>query len=211
MKPTLTVKTEPISPSAERKVRKPFAVALTRTAWEVRSALMGGMQDSFDRPTPFTMKAFRVEQATSSDLTATVWATPLQARYLQFQIEGGDRNTKAFEKRMHMFGGQVVLPGENAKLNQYGNMSLAFIRSVGADTNTSGSAGRFFVGRPKHQPNLPEGVWARVDNNNRIVPVMVFAEEAVYQKRFDMSAIAHEKVNVIWESQFMKAFEQYGK
>lgn len=190
-------------------MRKAAAVAITRTAWEVRSALMAGMQDAFDRPTPFTMRAFRVDMANANTLEATVWAMPLQARYLEPEIEGGDRNTKGFEKKMKLFGGEVAIPAAGAKLNQYGNMSLAFIKSVTSDKNTGGTAKRFFTGRPKGQPDAPEGVWARVNDNHHLVPVMVFAENAQYKSRFEMSAIAEQTVNAQFESQLARAMAAF--
>lgn len=201
----LTASFQPIAPQASARTRKAAAVALTRTAWEVRSALMAGMQDSFDRPTPFTMRAFRVDAARSETMEARVWAMPLQARYLAPEIEGGDRNTKGFEKKMKLFGGEVALPAAGAKLNQYGNMSLSFIKKVAGDSGTYNGNKRFFTGRPKGQPDAPEGVWARVDGNNRLVPVMIFANDAKYQERFNMSAIAGRTVDAVFESQLVKA------
>lgn len=205
----ITTTFQPIAPQADRRIRKAAAVALTRTAYQVQSALVRGMQEDFDRPTPFTLRAFRVDMANAATLEATVWAMPLQARYLAIQIEGGDRNTKGFEKRMHLFGGEVALPGAGAKLNQYGNMPLSFIKRVAGDQNSNGTAKRFFVGTPKGQPGAPEGVWARVNDNNRIVPMMVFADDAQYQERFNMSAIAEQEVTATFESQLARAMAQF--
>lgn len=201
----------PIAKDWDKRGRKAAAVALTRTAWKVRDGLMEGMKDDFDRPTPFTMRAFRVDMANASNLEATVYAAPLQARYLFFQIEGGERNTKGFERKMHLFGGQVAIPAAGAKLNQYGNMSLSFIRKVASDENTNGTAKRFFIGTPKGwlDDGTFDGVWARVDDNHNLVRVMSFAEDAQYKKRFDMSAIAEQRVNAVWESQLVRALTEY--
>lgn len=202
---------KPIAKDWERKGRRAAAVALTRTAWDVRGGLMQGMEQAFDRPTPFTMRAFRVDMARADTLEAVVWAQPLQARYLKTEIEGGERNTKGFEKRMHLFGGQVAIPTAGAKLNQYGNMSLSFIKQVAGDKNTSGSARRFFTGTPKGwlDDGTFDGVWARVDDNNRLVRVMAFAEDAQYQSRFEMSAIAERKVDQVFESHLVRAMQEY--
>lgn len=201
----------PIARDWNIRGRKAAAVALTRTAWKVRDGLMKGMQEDFDRPTPFTMRAFRVDMAKASNLEATVYAAPLQARYLFFQIEGGERNTKGFERKMHLFGGQVAIPGPAAKLNQYGNVSLSFIRKVANDKNTSGDAKRFFIGTPKGwlDDGTFDGLWARVDDNHRLVRVFEFAMEARYEKRFNMSAIAQEKVTEEWQSQLVRAMREY--
>ena len=212
LQPQMKATFKPIAYDWQRKGRKAAAVALTRTAWDVRGELMEGMQDTFVRPTPFTMRAFRVDKATPSNLEAVVWAQPLQARYLQFQIEGGERNTKGFEKRMHLFGGQVAIPAAGAKLDQYGNMSLSFIKKVTADQNTNSTAKRFFIGTPKGwlDDGSFDGVWARVNDNNQLVRVMAFAEDAQYEKRFQMSAIAKQTVDAKFESQLMKAIKAYG-
>jgi len=188
--------------------RKAAAVATTRVAWDVREALMQGMQESFDRPTPFTMRAWRVEsaRATGEQVEAVVWAAPQQAKYLFWQIEGGQRRTKGFEAKMGLHSGEVALPTSQATRDAYGNMPLSFIKRVAGDKNTAGTAKRFFVGTPKGN-GRPEGVWARVGNNNRLVPLMLFANEAEYQERFDASAIAGRTVDARFESQLMRALQ----
>ena len=209
----MTAQFKPIARDWEKRGRKAVGTALTRTAWDVRGGLMDGMREAFDRPTPWTMRAFNVQQANYNNLEATVYAKPSQAQYLFWQIEGGQRNTKAFEKKLHLFGGEVALPAAGAKLNQYGNMSRNLIRNVIDDTNTSGSAKRFFVGTPKGwlDDGTFDGVWARVDDNNKLVRVMRFADDAEYRSRFDMSALARKKVDQVFESHLMRAIEEVGK
>lgn len=199
----------PMSRAYLRQFEKAAAVALTRTAWDVRKELTEEMESVFDNPTPFTLRAFRVDMAKASDLTATVWAGKEQARYLRQEIEGGERNTKGFERKMHLFGGEVALPGAGAKLNTYGNMPLSFIKRVAGDLNTYGKDKRFFVGKPKGGRGMPEGVWARTNNNQRLTPLMVFAEDATYEKRFKASAIAGQTVDRVFESRLMEALRQY--
>ena len=185
--------------------RKATAVAVTRTAWDVREGLRAGGQEAVDRPSPFTMRAWRVEAAKAAETpVAVVWAAPQQAKYLFWEIEGGKRRTKGFEARMGLSGGEAAIPTSGAARDAYGNMPLAFIKRVAGDANTSGSAKRFFVGKPKGGGRA-EGVWARVGNNKRIVPLMFFAQDAEYEERFDMSAIAGRVVNQRFESQLMRA------
>lgn len=195
---------QPLATTIPPQYRKAAAVAVTRTAWDVREGLMAGIQKAFDRPNPFTMRAFRVDaaQATESP-TAVVWAAPRQAQYLFWQIEGGERRTKGFEARMGLHGGEVALPTDKATRDAYGNMPLSFIKRVANDKTSSGQDKRFFVGTPKG--GGAEGVWARVGGNKRIVPLMVFADEAQYQERFNMSAIAGQVVDQRFESQLMRA------
>lgn len=205
----IDIKAQPTQSLAETvppQFRKAAAVAVTRTAWDVREALMKGMQQEFDRPTPFTMRAFRVEgaKAGADMVEAVVWAAPLQARYLFWQIEGGERRTKGFESKMDLHGGEAATPTDSATRNAYGNMPLSFIKRVAADRNTSGRDKRFFVGTPKGG-NRQEGVYARVDGNQKLVPLMLFSEDARYEKRFNMSAIAGRTVDARFESQLMRA------
>lgn len=212
MPATLRATTQPISQKFHPVVRKAAAVALTRTAWDVRSALIAGMQSDFDRPTPFTLRAFRVDQATAGTLEATVWAQPLQARYLLPQIEGGDRNTKGFEKRMHLFGGEVAVPAAGAKLNQYGNMSLSFIKKVASDAATA-KGGQFFIGTPHGWLNDGQfdGLWTRSEDSDRLIRVMSFVDDTNYQERFDVHAIAQQKVSAVFESQLAKALAAFSQ
>lgn len=195
-----------LAPTIPAQYRKAAAVAATRTAWDVREGLMRGMQSSFDRPNPFTMRAFRVDAAVASaeQVEAVVWAAPLQARYLFWQIEGGVRRSKGFENRMDLRGTEVALPTDQSTRDAYGNMPLSFIKRVAGDKNSGGAAKRFFTGTPKGS-GRPEGVWARVDGNRRLVPLMLFGNEARYEKRFDMSAIASRVVNAKFESQLLRA------
>lgn len=199
----------PISRTAQRQAEKAAAVALTRTAWDVQKGLVSEMRDTFDRPTPFTLRAFRVDAAKASNLEALVWAMPLQARYLFWQIEGGDRSSKGFERKMNLFGGEVALPGDGAKLDQFGNMSRAFIKRVLSDLNSGGTDKRFFSGRPKGRGGLPEGVYARTNNNKRLTPLMVFASDATYEKRFNASAIGKQTVDRVFESRLMAAIRDF--
>ena len=197
----------PLAQTIPPQFRKAAAVAITRTAWDVREGLMSGMQQAFDRPNPFTMRAFRVDGAKAGEqVEAVVWAAPLQARYLFWQIEGGTRRTKGFEARMGLGGGEVALPTDQATRDAYGNMPLSFIKRVAGDQNTGGTAKRFFTGTPKGG-GRSEGVWARVGNNNRLVPMMLFAQDAEYQERFNMSAIAGRVVDAKFESQLMRALQ----
>jgi len=208
MRITLTT-TQPTSLAATipPQYRKAAAVATTRTAWDVREGLMAGMQQAFDRPTPFTMRAWRVDGAKAGEqVEAVVWAAPLQARYLFWQIDGGNRRTKGFEGKMGLHGGEAAIPTDQATKDGYGNMPLSFIKRVAGDNRTGNSDKRFFAGTPKGG-NRAEGVWARVGENKRLVPLMIFASEAQYQERFDMSAIAGRTVDAKFESQLLRALQ----
>jgi hypothetical protein len=117
----------------------PFAtaLALTRTAQEVRKAEIEEMKRVFDRPTPFTLRSLYLKPATKADLTAVVWLkddlnapsgrTGRTQHYLFSQIYGGARRLKGFERLLMRKGllptGWMAVPGAGAKLDAYGNIS----------------------------------------------------------------------------------------
>jgi hypothetical protein len=188
----------------------PFALAkaLTATAKAIQAAEKNAVSQVFDRPTPFTKNAFGITPATKANLVATVFAKDAQAKYLEPEVIGGTRPLKTFEQRFADGGSaKVALPGQAVKLNQYGNMSKAQILRIARDLNTSGSNKRFFRGVPKGG-NLPAGIYARVNKNERIEPLIVFATNASYKKRFDFSAIAQATYSESFERNLRDAWGQ---
>lgn len=126
------------------------AVALTRTAQDVRTALRNEMLRVFDRPTRFTLNSLYLKSATKVDLTARVWlkdAYGTKANYLMPQIEGGGRPQKRFEELLRQRGlmadNERAVPGQGARLDAYGNMSrgqiVQIISALGA-FNLAGSS-----------------------------------------------------------------------
>ena len=172
--------------------------AVTGLAFDVRDALRRGMQQAFDKPRPFTLNAFRVAAATGPDHTAVVWAMPLQARYLFWQIEGGERASKGFEHRLALFGGEVAVP-VGGFAAQYDRSPLSFIKRV-LGSGTGG--GKYFVGKPKGG-DMPDGVWMRSGKKLRMV--MTFDDNATYEERLDLPGIAQDTVAQRWEPQLLRA------
>ena len=140
--PKVTIDRRALDVAAKKWVEKqvPYAtaLALNSIAAGVKTDIVASMKASFDRPTPWTLNAFRVDKATKSNLTATVQmrefapnGTPAW-KYLAPQIEGGARNQKRFEKALQITNqaAAFALPAEGAKLNAYGNVSVAQITQV---------------------------------------------------------------------------------
>ena len=179
-----------------------FAVvqALTATAKDVQAGEREGLEQSVDRPTPFTLNAFGVDPAIKAKPTARIFMRPIQSRYLQWQIEGGQRTYKGFEiKIKEKTFNAFLIPGRDTPRDQYGNVSRSDIIKITAELNSSGSARRYFAGQPKGRPDLPPGVYARVNDNTSIEPLLIFATHAVYTKRFEWSAIARRIVDANFE------------
>lgn len=92
----------------------PFAAAraLTATAKAAQEAVEKALHEAFDRPTPFTQKAIATKSATKANLSAEVFAKPIQVKYLGLQERGGTRRPKK----------RALVNPAGVKLNQYGNI-----------------------------------------------------------------------------------------
>ncbi|AMR79285.1 hypothetical protein [Cupriavidus nantongensis] len=187
-----------------RQVPFAAALALTRTAQRAAEAEEQALQRSFESPTPFTLRAIGVQRATKQNLAAAVFVKDRQAAYLRPEIEGGRRELKTFEQ---MFQGGYVVPAAGVKRNQYGNVSKATIKRIAGELNTSGNAKRYFRGVPRGH-NLPAGIYARVNNNTSIVPLMVFARDPIYEKRFQFSEVAELAARDGFEAEMAAAWAQ---
>ncbi|MFS2023860.1 hypothetical protein [Massilia sp. CT11-137] len=186
----------------------PFAIAkaMTVTVRDAKSAEERYIPQAFDKPTPFTQRAVAFKGATKRNLTASVFIKDAQAKYLQAEAEGGQREFKSFEQKFASGGrAQVALPGRGVALNQYGNLTKAKIKRIAADVNTSGDAKRFFSGKPRGQA-LPPGIYARVNNNRLITPLIVFATAAVYRKRFQFSEVGKETITAEFQANMVEAW-----
>jgi hypothetical protein len=183
-----------------------MAMAMTKTVRQAKEAEDAHIMSVFDRPTNFTKRAVAFEGANKRNLQARVFVKDDQAKYLAAQAHGGARKFKPFEEQFAGTGApQVALPGRGAQLNQFGNLSKAKIKRIAQDLNSSGQAKRFFKGKPKGQ-DLPAGIYARTNNNKQLTPLLVFANAAVYQKRFNFSELAKSTITAQFESNLVTAW-----
>lgn len=114
-----------------------LALALTRTAQEVKAAEVDHMRAALDRPKPFTLNSLWVDRATKTNLVARVEdrffaksGTPA-SKYLRPLIEGGPRGPKRFEKALTAVGiTGFAVPARNMPLDAYGNVSGATISAM---------------------------------------------------------------------------------
>lgn len=125
--------------------------AVIGTARIVKDEVVKEMRRAFDRPTKWTLNAFRVaigKEALSLGLMRPEAGGEISARvevknlddyqtdaYLQTQIEGAaSRKQKKFEEALVKRGllqrGWYVVPGAKARLDAYGNISRGQIRQV---------------------------------------------------------------------------------
>lgn len=90
----------------------PFALsnALNRTVYSIVQEEKKAANEQFDRPVPFTLRAFRYNKATKRTLKAEVYINKIQREYLAKQIRGGLQE-------------QPVIPTPvNLRVNKYGNI-----------------------------------------------------------------------------------------
>lgn len=163
--------------AAKKQVRFATAVAITRTLFDARKAATGRLEKDIDRPTPFTLRAYRVDKATKATLTGRLYAQPIQARYLQFQVFGGVRTPR---------GSALTIPpikdlGDGVKLDRYGNLPRR-------------SRARALLARPdtfSGKINGVAGIWQRpkktksgkARKGQRLRLLLAYSSKASYRKR----------------------------
>lgn len=119
--------------------------AINATVKGGRVAVYAAMRRGFDRPTPYTLNSLRLEEAKEGQqapraavmvkgrLDAIGGAVPAES-YLFAQILGGTRRVKRFESALVKRGilprGWYAVPGRNARMDGYGNMSAGQIVQI---------------------------------------------------------------------------------
>lgn len=153
----------------------PFAtaLALTKTAQDMQSSLTSGL-DVFDRPTSFTKRAFAVKRAEKRLLTAKVYARPIQAAYLRWQVEGGTR----YPKRKG-----IPIP-KGIGLNSYGNMPNKAIQKLLARPDVFSGTVKGIGGIWKRLPDRDGG-------GSRVELLVAWEGQAKYRKLFMFYDIAY--------------------
>lgn len=123
------------------KRQAPYAIktALNNVAQSAKDDVVDEMRRVFDRPTPYTLNAFRIDYATKSKLSARIWfkdperlSTP--NHYLAPNVYGGSRDKKPYEKALYRIGilraGQFTVLASGAEQDAYGNISAGQIVQI---------------------------------------------------------------------------------
>lgn len=196
-----------------------IALALTRIAQAVQADIKKEMQKSFNSPTRWTLNSLRIEAARKGRLQAVVAVKDRVSRgnpalfWIAPEVHGGDRRDKRAEailKAANMLpSGMQAVPGRQAALNRFGNMTKAsVVKAVqGAQAAESGEQqdGRtkYFVMRKSGQPI---GIAARF-SKSRMGMVMSFVDSARYQERLDYYGVGHKTVKRVREDELNKAIK----
>lgn len=220
----------------EKQIPFATALALTRTAQDVRKELRTEISRVFDRPTNFTLNSLYLQPAKKTNLEAKVWLRDngFRPHYLIPQIEGGARPQKRFEQRLVRIGvmtpNQRAVPAQGATLDSHGNMSrgqivkiLSQLGSAGfqGDYSTASNSRRSKAKRQKEAyfvasstiertRHLHPGIYVRLQRTGYSVikPVLMFVNRATYRKRFDFYGVAQRVVAERWDSNFNQAMAQ---
>lgn len=200
----------------------PFAIsrALNDTAHDVATdALRDEMRARFDRPTRFTLNAFRYDRSTKYTLRAVVLPKDRIGgrHYLYVQSEGGARPQTGLEKMLSRrlgYAGQItaITPASGMRRDRHGNMSRGHLNQIVADlgamtdgySNSTAASrarnrgrSRYFV--PRVGSHLSPGVYERTASN-QLRKVLHFTRAAPrYQARFRFELVARARSARIFE------------
>ena len=147
---------------AIKQVSYGTAMGLNRVALDVKDVNEDDLPKVFDRPTPFTSRAFAVLRASSRRLESIVLVKDAQASYLSIQDDGGTRTPKRKA---------IVVPG-SVKTNKYGNMTRGKIAQVLRRKDTFSA-----------NINGTAGIWQR-SKSGALQLLVLFTSEAKYSPRF---------------------------
>lgn len=166
----------------------PFATAqaLTAVAKHAQASVTVQLPSIFDRPTPFTMRAIASTSARKSDLTATVFVRPMQARYLELEETGGFR-TSATGKSLPE---PIAIP-----VNKFGNIPRNKIAQLATKPNyfigTIGSVRGLY----QRSKNGPLKLMARFVAGWSIKPKFKFAERVTVDVRKTIPAAMRQAID----------------
>lgn len=196
------------------------AVALTRTAQHTRDKIEREMGSVFDNPTRWTLKSIRIKPARKNDLQAIVAVKDQATRgnpalfWLSPEVHGGrraDKRAEALLKRADLLDpGWQAVPGKEAALNRFGNMTKsAIVKAVnGAKASEAGQQqdGRtkYFVMR---EGVKPIGIAARF-SKKRMGMVLAFVRTGTYQRRLDFYGTGNKAIKAHYQKAFNQALRQ---
>lgn len=216
--------------------------AVVKTGYKVLEAEKAEMERVFDRPTRWTLNAFRV-QINRGEMSAEVkpkdgfWYRA--DNFLNTQIVGGDRKTKAFERALQGRGilppGWYAVPGQKAKLDANGNMSVGEIKQIlswfgGAERSAGSTQNMTEATRARRRKGtktkrgfeyfavipgrlqrgrLHPGIYRRTffGFGAAIEPILIFVQSVGYKPRFDFYGVGQRVVRENFNKLFQESFD----
>lgn len=151
---------------SRRQIPFATAMAINEVLGDIKKNSDKRLRRVIDRPTPFTMKAYAIRRANKRTLTGMVFAKRIQAQYLQWLEDGGNRGPK---RRA------IPVPVKH-RLNKYGNVSRGGIGRTIAKPAT-------FSGAPTGRPGAA-GIYQRMGKGGGKLKLLIsFADRASYKPR----------------------------
>lgn len=213
-----------------KQVRFATAVALTRTALALEKDAQAAIPTTFDRPKPYTVKGTYMKRATAQTLEARIGIKDRIAQYLAPNIGTSGRRPRVYKRSEAMLraagilpNGRFTVPGAEAKLDQYGNMSrgqiqqiLSYFRTFGltafnsarknsTDKSRARLAARgqdyFVVPIADRKIGLHPGIWQRRGRVD-LVPVLMFVSQPQYKAIYNFYGDAERKAARIFDKAF---------
>jgi hypothetical protein len=207
------------------------AHAMNKTMSTVRSKEKQRIGEVFSNPTPYAVNSPYTIPATADRLEVSMSlrrfggkGVPAE-RFMSPEIEGGHRSYKAHEKALSAAGilpaGLFCVPSEKAGslglLDQYGNMSGAYINSMlsylqaNRDSTQNRKTGtqqarQFFAVSQANARGLPLGIYQRVGQSFHLV--MAFVKDPTYKKRYDYFETAQNIIDRFFISDLTAAADQ---
>lgn len=211
------------------------ALALTRTAQNVKAALISGMSEAFEKPTSYTLNALQVTRAEKKDENPTAYVGIKNAdsgsgaiRWLRPEVFGGQRSY-AIEALLRPLGlppnGLYAVPGDKAKQTASGGFDINWFRSLVADIESQGvtqsrgtvtktvkGTGRKRAGTLQYvvllekSGKLLPGIYGR--RGRGIYPFVLFVTRPRYKAKFDFFGIGQRVATETFADEFDKAIKQ---
>lgn len=176
------------------KSQVPFAtaLALNDTAMEAKAAAEEGMQRDLDRPTPFTQRGLYLRRASKGRLKATLGYKDIQAGYMRFQVQGGERRPAR----------RAILIPKGVGLNRYGNMPRRAVAGLLRRKDVFVARG----GGSRKTRHMRPGIYKRVGlgASERIELMVAFASRARYGRRFDFRKNVLTRVRMVYRDHYRR-------
>lgn len=196
------------------------------------------MRADFDRPTPFVLRGLFISYATKERLSSEVKVkdTPAErstyslAEKIGQEFAGGSgrlqtRMETAFARAGVISAGEYLVPGPDAVLDRFGNLSraqtksaYAALKTVSADATSAGQTrksrkntsadGRLFWSHGRgHTSGLRRGLWG-TDAQGQPRLVLVVVPKVSYRRLIELDRIAQITVDRYFRKNFERALQR---
>ena len=192
------------------------------------------VQEVFDRPNPWIMRGFRYKKAERDNLVAEVSVSddrpvgPTPRHVLSASVFGGARKPKRFELALRAKGvlpsNQYAVPGRDAKIDSYGNMSgsqiVQILSALGAFSESGYTANRTArsAARKKNPMNLfvikeigkglAPGIYQRINSGLGVKQLLRFVKQPIYEERFNFYKYGEQLLPRLVLTNFERYFQR---